>query len=298
MGIKKIELKDVKRPVKGRGIVILALKHNLYARYAHNLILSLRQPNNGLFKAGIEICLVADQGRLNEVGVKTTVMVDETITVSEDQSYNPFFTKLFIDQLSPYEETLLLDADMLAMPDANLPALFDSMKDVEFTCSNRGWITRQSGGYDWADVTSLLDAAGVDQMPHVSSEFVYFKKTKKVVELFDKARTFYLTNNVVNTFIGTHQPDEPALSYGITKAGIQLPEMPYHPSFWEGHYKGVAFKPQQIYRHTFLSVGGSMLSNQTTKIYDGLLKGYAIKGNTTYYPYTAKGKVIKERLLL
>ncbi len=298
MGIKKVELSDVKPALKKRGIVILAVKHNLYARYAHNLILSLRQPNNGLFKAGIEICLIADQDRINEAGIKTTMMCDKVITLTEGQSDNPFLTKLYLNTLTPYEETIFLDADMIMMPNGNLPTMFDTFKDVDFTCSNRGWITRQSGGYDWADVGSFLDACGTDKAPHLSSEFMYFKKNKKTDELFEQARTFYLTNHIINTFIGSHQPDEPALAYGMTKVGIAPHETPYHPSFWEGNYKGVAFRPQQMYAHTLLSIGGSMLSKQTTKIYDGLLKGYAITLNNIYHPYMAKGKVIKERQLL
>lgn len=292
-------IQKIQEPVKStKGVVIMALKHNLYARYAHNLITSIRQPDNGLFKSGIKVCLIADEPRLDEMGIKGTVMFDRIIKLSSEEAFNPFFVKTQLYNLSPYDETLYLDADTLLMPSGNIPSLFEEFSSLEFTIANRGYMSRQTSGYDWADITTLFDACGTAQFPHVSSEFIYFKKTDNVKELFEKAVNFYLTNTIVNKTIGGFQPDEPALGYGMEQVGIRPHKIPFHPTFWEGHYKNIAFKPQQIYAHPLLSIGGSEVSKRTTSVYDGLLKGYSKKANTTCYNYQAKGKIIKERTTL
>lgn len=301
MGKKAVKAVDITEPAvqtTTKGIVIMALRHNVYARYAHNLITSIRQPGNGLFKAGIKVCLITDQGRLDEMGLAGSMQFDKKIVLSDEEAYNPFYIKTQLYKLSPYDETLYLDADMLRMPSCNIPELFNELSGVQFTIANRGYMNRQTGGYDWADVTQLFDAVGTEQFPHVSSEFMWFRKTEKVKQLFDQANTFYLTNHIINKSIGGFQPDEPAIGYGMEKAGIKVHKAPYHPSFWEGHYKGIAFKPQQPYTHHFLSIGGSEVSKRTSSIYDGLLMNYAKQANTIYYNYQAKGRLLKERQLL
>lgn len=292
-------IQKIQEPEKvTKGVVIMALKHNVYARYAHNLITSIRQPDNGLFKNGIKVCLIADEPRLEEMGVKGTVMFDKIITLSAEEAHNPFFVKTQLYNLSSYDETLYLDADTLLMPSGNIPSIFNELSGVQFTIANRGYMTRESGGYDWADIKNLFDAVGTEQFPHVSSEFIYFKKTDKVKELFEKAVNFYLSNTIINKTIGGFQPDEPAFGYAMEQVKIKPHKIPFHPTFWEGHYKNIAFKPQQIYAHPLLSIGGSEVSKRSSDIYDGLLKGYGKKANTTCYNYQPKGKIIKERATL
>lgn len=288
-----------------RAIVILAIKHNIYARFAHNLALSIRQPESGLYAAGVDICLIADSDRVQELDIHGRKLFDRIITIDNDLTVNPFYAKLqvydIISNQTPYEEVLYLDADMVVTPGCKAVHIFEELKDTAFTISNRGHLTPQSEGYDWAEPPALLAAAETTLFPNVASEFIYWKNTATIKKLFDEAKVFYLTNNVINKSIADCQPDEPAIAYGMLKAGVTPHQTPYYPTFWEGYYKNIPYKRETIYTKRLLSMGGSQVSDKLAKFYDSVVLSYATRLNTTYYKYdtVCKRKTLgKERLLL
>lgn len=261
-----------------RGIVLLATGNGLYVRMALMLACSLKKCSDD-----IKICLLHDD-YINHLNKEEQLIFDIKKPLTNDQARNPFFVKLFINELSPFEETLYLDVDMLWMPFAKVETLFDELSKYDFTIANRGiskstdWVTWEQDMYD------------------VASEFIYFKKSDAVNELFDKAQMFYLTNDKVNRTIAGVQPDEPAISYAMNELGIIPHKQPYHPSYWEphGYAKDIDIKKN----YYLLSMGGNHVGDRMRKLYDTLCRYYTEELWINPYPHSQKSKELKERIAI
>lgn len=260
-----------------KGIVLIATGSNIYIKMAFNLACSIIKCGSG-----IPVCLFHDEsiGELNEI---QQFMFTKKVMLTPDQKRNPFLAKLFINEMSPFEETIYLDVDMICSPYGNLNSLFDQLQDVEFTIANRGkdvktdWVTWDKPMWD------------------LSSEFMYFKKTDKVAELFDTARNFYLTSDKVKRLIGDCLPDEPSLSYAMDQLNIEPHKSPYHPSYWVAH----GYEPEKniLSNYQFLSMGGNALPVKIVKLYNKWATIYAGEIGSGWFPFVQK-RTLKERILL
>lgn len=268
-----------------RGIIILALKSPYYIRMAYNLAISLRQKQNG----HVNILLVTQEHVWKDLGFNQQWQFPKKKFLTDAEAQNPFLTKLMLYDLSPFDETLYIDADTLWLPNKTVPSLFDELKEAEFAVANRGYLTAKSD-YDWANMPDFIATTGKEKVIDVASEVIYFKKTEKVKELFEEATTFYLTNKIVNKFIGGHQPDEPAITYAIEKTELLPHKTPFLPSYWHRHNHQPPRRKEDMYNNYYLlSMGGSAVRDDIRKLYNGLLKHYANQlGASFYYPHENK----------
>jgi hypothetical protein len=272
----KIELKN-----KDRGIVILALNHSYYARMAYNLAASIRQPSNGF----TNICLIHD-GTLDSLYPAQQYLFNKREKMDGKEADNPFYCKLNLFDMSPFEETIYLDADMVWLPNKPPSQLFDELSKYDFAIANRGYLT-DSDPYDWADQKTFKQEYKIRHLLSCSSEVIYFKKNEKVKELFESAKDFYNTNTIVNKTIGGHQPDEPAFSCAINKSKLKM-LVPFTPSYWNKN--NVNYKrPQDINKEFYLmSMGGKENPTYIRQHYDNLLKFYSGNISTSFYPHENK----------
>lgn len=273
-----------------RGIVLIALKNAYYVRAAFNLAVSLRQPDNG----AANIMLITQESIFNDLNSQQKWLFPKKKFLSDVEAENPFLVKLMLPTLSPYDETLYIDVDTVWLPNKKVSWLFDELSTTDFAIANRGYIKKTEGqddkGYDWALLSEMFKATGTDQFLDVASEVIYFRKTDAVKGLFETAMTFYLTNSIVNKFIGGHQPDEPSLAYAIEKTGIKPHAAPFFPSYWHRHNNQRPRRKEDIYNNYYLlSMGGSAVRDDIRKLYNGLMHYYTTKiGQPFYYPHENK----------
>jgi len=264
------------------GVVIIAKKHRMYANMAFNLAVSIKHTDPLL-----PICLIHD----NCTNDYTTVQkfIFNKMILNNDS--NPFKVKLSLFDLSPFDKTIYLDADMVMMPNHSITTLLESIKG--FQIANRGFTDTN----DWIDVNASKKEFNVKQWLNTSSEVIIFDKSEESKKVFELANEFYLANTLVNRKIGAEQPDEPSFSYAIAHSKIKM-QIPFKPSFWEPQESKYINEVDIRSNFTFLSMGGNNISSRIQNIYNRYVQHYAYNVGVKSTPHVNKSTVLKERLFI
>jgi hypothetical protein len=276
----------------GRGIFILALGHPNYSRMALNLAMSLK------FSApDVKITLGYEGESLSHIQ-GLTGMFDKLIEV--DKKY---FTsrgnieyikaKTGIYDLSPYDETLFLDADMLWLPRKSVNKMFDELKDVDFTIQNRSNIDLAGNDLDrnysfWCDVNELKEKYGKGLYYQLSSEVIYFKKNKEVKKIFTDAQKLYDNLKIQNLSFAGGIPDELIFSISMIQ-NKKYPHQTWIPVYWEQAEKRNLSAAPMYDQYYGYSAGGASSSTVMKNFYDNLAKFYANHFGIAH-PYKLKDK--------
>ena len=215
--IEKLETTPTKAPK--RGVIIACLDQPYYGNYAFQLALSIKK--NAPTMAISLLCNDKGKGHLTQDKLAffdKVIKVNDTAVTSKGQPATLKF-KTYLYDVSPYDETIYLDADTLFLPKKSINELFDSIpKDCNFTMQNRGHIDLETATPEqlnsrftiWANSQHVKDAykfkAG--KYYNLSSELIYFKKDKKVKELFDLVKKEYDNVKVSYENFNGGVPDE------------------------------------------------------------------------------------------
>lgn len=185
-----------------RGVLTMALKHPLYGRYAYNLALSIKSAD-----MRTQVAVIADEAALAHLHPGQRMIFDHIIEPAVAQ---PLVNKFHLHELSPFEETLFVDADMIFSPMADFNEFWRSMANIDWTMANRGSDDLIKGISEWTTKEDIEEAyGGVDQWYDLSSEWIYFKKNDLTYTIFANAEMYYEENKLkVREFAGD-RPDEP-----------------------------------------------------------------------------------------
>jgi hypothetical protein len=256
-----------------KGVLLIAIGNPIYIKMAYNLALSIRA---------------------NEPMINITLIHDDSISKIDDicktvfnkliptQETNPFYLKLTINQLTPYDKTIYLDADMVNVKGFSIATLFDQPQP--FVIANRGIILHN----DWEQVD--------EPTLNVSSEFIYFEKCEKVDKIFNNAIEHYV-NDYEGRTIGGFRPDEPSIVHGIKSIKYKLKEMPYHPTYWVGNSKVFVSAEAIKKTYPFLSMGGNRIELRIQQLYDSIMKHYGFIMSMPYYKHQNKNTITARKLI-
>lgn len=287
---------------KGKGILLMALGDpRVYAYYAYNLAVSLKQCS-----PEVKIAIIYNGNSLTHLDSMELFHFDQKIVCPVEYYTHEGRTeyikaKLYLNKLTPFEETLFLDADMVFSPYKKVQSIWDDLANIDFTMACRGMSDVDAGQSAWVNLSEVREYYGFDKWYDLSSEFIYFKDTPANEKLFEDARDFYnheLLN--VREFAGG-KPDEPFYCLAMLKNGIAPHKIPYKPSYWEyaNGKNGTYIKEQELWNNYYLlSMGGKMTSNRIEVIYNNIMKYYAHHKGVGYYNAIQKSKVLKERSLI
>lgn len=291
--------------MKQQGILLIAAGHPYYGNYAYQLAVSIKASSPDM-----PVSIIYEGNGIGHLGVTKLAIFDQIIEAQPKQYTSKtlgirdiFKLKTWIYDLSPYEETLYLDSDMLWLPRKKADELFEALKDIDFTMSNRGAVSIEHASNDfiqWANVHDIKTIYGFtdEMLYHLSSEFIYFKKTKDVKSLFDKAKKNFDYPKVNYKVFGQNQPDELAFTIACMQSKIYPHTAPYYPSYWEPFHK-MNLSPGQMYQEYYLcSFGGAFYSNSVKEFYNNLAKYYCNKVGESYFPLTDKSKFLPERAVI
>lgn len=172
-----------------RGIIIYALGHENYYRMAENLAASIR--SNG----DVNICLINDDLKK----LRYLYLFDQFV-ILKDNDYKDIAGKVVFNDatikaydLSPFETTIKLDADMIWLEGLDPNLLFNELQNVDlaFETTGYGW---NKGNSVWADEKDIMRAYNFtenNRLYKIFGEFLYFKKTVENDKFFKTVKTIY-----------------------------------------------------------------------------------------------------------
>jgi len=273
-----------------RGIIILALGHAYWGRWAYNLAMSIKysSPDTRI------TLLYCGDGKSQ---IRDTSLFDKMIEVPSryyltDGRTEYMKVKTALYKLTPYKETIYLDADTIWINSKTVDQLFDELKDVDFTMANRSWTN--------LDDEALSDEFGMWASPkyikeyfkfkegkyyNLSSEMIYWKKDKKVAKLFSDAFKLFDEPLELRFIFNGGMPDELPFTISMIKNKLYPHKDNYKPFYWEAAQKpplrleGADLKGFYAY-----SMGGHMAHPMMKKTYDNFVKFYGKQFNVLH-PY-------------
>jgi len=290
-----IEINTANRPDKsGRGIVLMALGHHIYGRFAVNLAVGLKK-----MEPELKIALIHNESSIVELDEAQKFLFD--IKIKCPYNYSMFGTdhcyvkpKLYLDKLSPFQETLFLDVDMVWSPYKKPSQVFEEYANINFTMANRGSSPISAGHSDWVDMALMKENFGIEKWIDLSSEWIYFKQSEQTSELFNTARQFYDDEKMICKQFAGGKPDEPAFCLAMLKLKMMPHAIPYYPTYWEPLHRQK--NDQYILQNYYgISLGGKHIGQRIKKIADNLVKHYAYYRGVPTFENVSKSKYLKER---
>lgn len=293
------KVKDTVIKEKTTGIVLIAIGDYLYTNYAVNACIGLKSHTDNL-----KVSLITNKRSLLYLEEDEKPLFD-SIIICEDRQYNGvrgmdyFKLKLHLDELSPYDKTLYIDADTIWNNDHSIHEFIKSFEGISFTCANRGRIKIEDSELRsrWTDLNKIKRFYLVDELYDLSSEVIYFEKGTKV---FSESRKVYNDIRIEPNRFGEGYPDEVFLMIAIEVLKITLHQSPFYPTYWEPHYfyDKVKSKPEsEIRQFKILSIGGAFIATKIKRLYINMTGAayYRMGISKQPYPPVNKSGIVKDR---
>jgi hypothetical protein len=269
-----------------KGIVIIATSHAYYGRMAYNLAVTIKATEDVL------IALLYRSPAIDHLNGTQLSYFDHLINLPEDVPAG-YQTKLHLDELSPFDNTLYLDADMLWLPYRKPSELFAELSGNEYTGITEGKVRDVNHGYYfWADLAELQQVYGSDWTFHQwRSEVIYFEKGTPV---FATARSLDLTELRTAKKFGGCLPDELYLNIATALLCIEPHKYKWTPAYWPRLYKDVI--PKDLSSYYLLSFGSNYASSKMKTTYRTVLTSACNKlGIRPMFGLDSKRSFMKER---
>ena len=270
-----------KETPKNRGVLIMAIGDAFWGKLAYNLLMSLRVTD-----PTIRVSLAHHGTGISHLAQHQRIAFDNIIQIPDEyvhrgDHYEPIKAKMFMYKLSPYQETLFLDADLIWLPRRSVSEFFSTQtNDLAFQCRGLTDISINTELL-WCRTAQIRQYTGINKgaWHNLSSEAVYFKKTKETAGFFRETEKEYDKIDFPHVLFNGSIPDE--LPFGITLLKNSLKMNEWHPVYWE-HEQKKRLEPAQMYQNFWAySMGGNHQDRNMKNFYDNLVKYYAKKWNET-----------------
>lgn len=285
-----------------KGIITLAIKNPYYGRMAYNLAATIKAGNKDF-----PVAIIADADGLSHISSIQARLFDKIIPY-ETTDLSGVRPKLEIDLLSPFDETIFIDADACFLFKNDPVDLFNEIPgDAFFSAITEGRydVTNNKSENDkkytfWADPKSIAEAYNISDgfIYQFRSELMYMKKGEELTKMMNFARDVY-ANPLVSymNFVGGI-PDELAINISAAVNKIDPHVYQWSPSFWTGLH-GIRIPEMGKMKedgYYILSCGGGSSSSPLKKYYNRIV-GAAMNrlGIQHVFPLMPKRDFIKER---
>lgn len=188
-----------------RGILTIAHTKQKYVRQAVNLALSIKNSNPKMPIAVVTNLHTEDFNQL----------FDQVI--NWDFSNIPgLIAKLSIYEMSPFQETMFLDADCLVIKP--LHHVFDYFSSEEFAVFG---INKENPSW-FQDIKLINQEVPSKTYPGFNGGLYYFKKTNFAKSIFEDARALLPKYDQLKiNYFGKYPGDEPLVSLAMAQAGLK-----------------------------------------------------------------------------
>ncbi len=280
--------------LKEKGIVIVATGHPAYGRLAYNLCLSIKAVES------FPVAVLYKGNALNHLSEMQRAKFDHVIEMN-DEVMDGVACKLFAYKYTPFEKSLLLDADMLWLPVQKPSTLFNELKEVTFTGITEGSEDNPHPDYYfWADleeIKGVYKPAG--KIFQWRSEVIYF--TLDAAHIFDKAIEVVSDPRLVTVKdFGGRVPDELGINISTAINNVKPHVYKWSPSFWSLMNGGYIPEHNVLYyKYWLISFGSNTVNGTLKKVYDRLMKAACYKLKVQHvFPIESKITFLPERLKL
>jgi hypothetical protein len=275
-----------------KGILIQALGHYNYYQMAVALAASIKV-NESLPICLVTTHIVEEQHKF----LFDIVKPPNEAHISNKGKIEFIKAKLFMYDLSPFDQTIFLDVDQLVIANRKLSNLFSELQDVQFTCSNTGIAIKSI----WCNIDEVFKLYGTKPFYNLHSEFVYFKKCKEVKKYFDTAKKVYKDNKITSAinFANATMADELALQCASIITNVKPHQQFFTPNFWfETNPKIALSFPYELDESFYTySIGGNSVPPKIKDNYNLLAKHYFAKlGLSNPYQVVDKRYFLPERI--
>lgn len=293
-----------------KGIVTFALGNPIYGRFAFNLALSVKKvcPH-------IPIVLYYEESAIKDLDKNKLSFFAECIPMPEEymrlqgsNNKDYFLPKLSLNKLTPFEQTLFLDADTLLFKDPfkHINEAFKFQTQAYFAYD---FETKQSdnNGYDytfWCEperIKKTFKNEHIKRFYSLSSTYVYFEKSVENDLLFESIYDFRKRfTNPHKNFVPGGTCDELFIALGLTESGIEMqcPFVPIYFNFTEKN-KPFANSTNYIYNeHVGITNGGNVQPLVTEIVYNDLVKAFSKEYGFKPFLSQNKRSVLSERRLM
>ena len=196
-----------------RGILTLAFGSPRYIEMAKSLARSLLLHDPGLPRA-----IVTDS-----TDPELATLFTHVLPLRREYGSN-VRQKLFLDDYTPFEETLFIDSDCLAV--RPLDDFWLAFQDVPFgVCGQRILYAGETDEY--LDVGFILRRFHLSGLPKFNGGIYYFRRTLEAIRLFDTARDLmnHATELHFTDFRGDGPADEALFSVAMALHGLTVTDM-------------------------------------------------------------------------
>jgi len=264
-------------PPGTRGILLIALGHPMYGRMAYNLLTSIRFADKDvkvhLVHNGNSMSHLSDEEK-NQF-TSSEICPKEFYTKNGKDCFIKAKTRIY--ELSPFDETIFMDVDLVVFGKRPISGLFDELKDLEFTMQNRGYTNLDSPVLNesfnlWANIKEVRDVYGANgKFYQLASEVIYFKKTKANRIYFELVADIFDNPKIKGATFNGDLPDE--FAYDIATAVLK--HYP-HQDNWVPIYWHLMDKKQDFNKvigdYWGYSIGGNFMPAEVQKRYSSITK--------------------------
>lgn len=280
------------------GIVLVACGHPYYGRMAYNLSVTLKNS-----EPDCSITVLQSEFSLSHLSVTQKQVFDNIIDLPEGCPMG-CGAKLWADLVTPYENTLILDVDMLWLPNKKPSDLFNELAEVDFTAITEGYHPDNINEkyFLWADADEIKEKYDIksDRLYQWRSEVMYFKK-EKTAQLFKEARKIFLKPGLSSEkMYANGTADELGLVIACGMYDIHPHKYHWIPAYWHQMNGGQIPEFGFLYDNYWLvSFGANYANNDSKKLYDRLTKAACYsRGVQHVFPLNSKKDFLKERALM
>jgi len=256
------------------GILIIAVGAKGYGQLAGSLAASLRANN-----VTLPICLAHQKDtitRLDEQYLSLFtdfVLIDDKHITLNDNVECFIKAKSHMDELTPYDYTLFLDADVLALNNGTINAEIEKLKDIDFTIKNKGLNKTVSIWADMNEVVKVYELENKD-VYEIHSEFIWWKKGHPAMVKW--AENFENLKVKPTNFAGC-VADELPLFISMAQTNTKPHIDNYNPIYWfnQNNRQQKRIKDMKEEGYCGLSIGGNAIPTVQREAYDVLVTIYA-----------------------
>lgn len=279
-----------------KGIVIVVTGHSYYGRMAYCLALSIKAVD-----PSVQIAIMYNGNALNHLGTDQYEFFDHVIKLDDSVPSNPI-CKLYGALLSPFDKTIVLDADTLWLPFNQPSKVFDELEGVDFTGITEGREDDPHPQYFfWANVEEIKEKYKLKtQIYQWRSEFIYFTRAGR--RILERALEITLNPGLDSVMkFAYNVPDELGINIATAEAGVLPHQYKFIPTYWPMmHGNSIPAISQLGLKYYLVSFGSNRASNTVRGVYDIIMGAActAIKRRHVFPLIQKKDFLPKERNLM
>jgi hypothetical protein len=283
--------------IKNTGVLIVCCRHPYYGRMGYNLAVSIKAASKET-----QICVLHSGRGLAHLSEYQKEVFDIIKQIPED---NGVGTKLWAIDHTPFENTLMIDADNLWFQKRSPELLFKELDNFEFSAISEGFIDGavnelRTDYFMWASVDKIREVYPIEKMYQFRSEVMWFKKTEKIIAMFKNAQAIFHDPQIEVLKFGGVVPDELPLNIACSLHGVVPHVYKWQPCFWDRIHKNESKKDSGLFEKFWLmSTGGNNVTAYCVKLYNRLAGAACYKlGLQFLFTLQPKKRVIEERKIM